>query len=87
MPIYSCCDAIARSPPFPMPSYRDSLHPWCIVRSFPNAHTLIVARFRRRSDAEAQLRALQRLIPAASFCIVFDAGQHFDGSETGGGDG
>jgi hypothetical protein len=70
-----------------MPSYRDSLHPWCIVRAFPNAHTLVVARFRRRSDAEAQLSALQRLIPAASFYVVFDAGQHFDGSETGGGDG
>jgi hypothetical protein len=64
--------------PFPMSSYRDSLHPWCIVRSFPNAHPLIVARFRRRSDAEAQLRALQRLMPTISFCIVFDARQHSD---------
>ncbi|NJL40559.1 MAG: hypothetical protein HC899_30305 [Leptolyngbyaceae cyanobacterium SM1_4_3] len=70
-----------------MPSYRDSLHPWCIVRAFPSAHTLVVARFRRRSDAEAQLRALQRLIPAASFCVVFDAGQYSDGSGTGGRDG
>ncbi|NJL40863.1 MAG: hypothetical protein HC833_17860 [Leptolyngbyaceae cyanobacterium RM1_406_9] len=61
-----------------MSSYRDSLHPWCIVRSFPSAHTLVVARFRRRNDAEAQLRTLQRLIPTASFCIVFDAGQQFD---------
>jgi hypothetical protein len=61
-----------------MSSYRDSLHPWCIVRSFPNAHTLIVARFRRRSDAEAQLRVLQHLMPTISFCIVFDAGQHSD---------
>ncbi|MBD2071802.1 hypothetical protein H6F93_30500 [Leptolyngbya sp. FACHB-671] len=64
-----------------MPSYRDSLHPWCIVRSFPDSHTLIVARFRRRSDAEAQLRTLQRLIPTASFCIVFDTGQHFDSAQ------
>ncbi|MBD1997797.1 hypothetical protein H6G00_14365 [Leptolyngbya sp. FACHB-541] len=64
-----------------MPSYRDSLHPWCIIRSFPNSHTLIVARFRRRSAAEAQLRTLQRLIPTVSFCIVFDAGQHFDSEQ------
>ncbi|WP_242050743.1 hypothetical protein [Oculatella sp. FACHB-28] len=75
-----------RSPLFPMPSYRDSLHPWCIVRSFPNAHTLVVARFRRRNDAEAQLRALQRLIPVATFCIVFDAGQRSDQPETEGED-
>jgi hypothetical protein len=69
-----------------MPSYRDSLHPWCIVRSFSNAHTLVVARFRRRNDAEAQLRALQRLMPTANFCIVFDAGQHSDQPETEGED-
>ncbi len=32
----------------------------------------IVARFRRRNDAEAHLQVLRRLMPDASFEIVFD---------------
>jgi hypothetical protein len=58
-----------------MSSYRDSLHPWCIAQCFPNARTVIIDRFRRRNDAEAQLKALCRLMPTATFCIVFDLGR------------
>jgi hypothetical protein len=32
----------------------------------------IVARFRRRSDAEAHSQALRRLIPSATFTIMFN---------------
>jgi hypothetical protein len=53
-------------------SYFDKLHPWCIVRHLPNLQNPIVARFRRRNDAEAHLQILQRLMPDAQFSIVFD---------------
>ena len=53
-------------------SYLDKLHPWCIVRHLPNLQNPIVARFRRRNDAEAHLQILQRLMPNAEFSIVFD---------------
>ena len=55
-----------------MSSYRDSLSPWCIIRSFPNARTIVVARFRRRSDAEVQLHTLHRLMPTVPLSIMFD---------------
>ncbi|MBN3958175.1 hypothetical protein [Nostoc sp. NMS8] len=52
-------------------SYIDKLHPWCIVRHFPSMQHQIVARFRRRSDAEAHSQALRRLMPA-TFTIMFN---------------
>jgi hypothetical protein len=38
----------------------------------PNAQTQIIARFRRRTDAEAQMRVLTRLNPAAIYQVMFD---------------
>ncbi|MEH2341242.1 MAG: hypothetical protein V7K22_06185 [Nostoc sp.] len=53
-------------------SYIDKLHPWCVVRHSPSMQHQIVARFRRRSDAEAHSQALRRLIPSATFTIIFN---------------
>jgi hypothetical protein len=53
--------------------YRNQLYPWCIVRLLPNAQMAIVARCRKRNDAEEHRRVLQRLVPSASFVIIFDA--------------
>jgi hypothetical protein len=53
-------------------SYRSTLHPWCIVRCLPNLPRVVVARLRRRTDAEAYLKCLQRLLPSATYVIVFD---------------
>ncbi len=53
-------------------TYFKRLHPWCIIRPLPNLQTPIVARFRRRNDAEAHLQILQRLIPTATYSIIFD---------------
>ncbi|NJO40461.1 MAG: hypothetical protein HC769_14265 [Cyanobacteria bacterium CRU_2_1] len=53
-------------------TYRDQLYPWCIVRSMPNAPPVVVARFRRPNDADAQLKLLRRMAPEASFTILFD---------------
>ncbi|MBD2343626.1 MULTISPECIES: hypothetical protein [Anabaena] len=53
-------------------TYLEKLSPWCIVRLLPNMQNRIVARFRRRSDAEAHLQVLRRLIPSVSFRLIFD---------------
>ncbi|MEH1922216.1 hypothetical protein [Nostoc sp.] len=55
-------------------TYLEKLSPWCIVRLKPNMQNQIVAHFRRRSDAEAHLQVLRRLIPGASFTIIFNLG-------------
>ena len=53
-------------------SYFEKLHPWCIIRHLPNMQNSVVARFRRRNDAEAHLQVLRRLIPSVTFTIIFD---------------
>jgi hypothetical protein len=45
-------------------SYLARLSSWCIVRKLPNLQSTI--------DAEAHLQILRRLMPDASFEIVFD---------------
>ncbi|ACC83971.1 hypothetical protein [Nostoc punctiforme] len=53
-------------------TYLEKLSPWCIVRLKPSMQNQIVARFRRRSDAEAHLQVLCRLIPSVSFTLIFN---------------
>jgi hypothetical protein len=52
-------------------TYHDRLHPWCIIRHLPKMQRVVVARFRRRNDAEAHLKVLQHMVPA-SYTIIFD---------------
>lgn len=54
-------------------AYRNRLHPWYIIQCLPNAQTEIIARFRRRNDAEAHRRTLKQLNPTALYEIIFDA--------------
>ncbi|MGH7999921.1 MAG: hypothetical protein ACREPR_10955 [Brasilonema sp.] len=53
-------------------TYLDKLNPWCIIRLQRNMQNQVVARFRRRSDAEAHLQVLRRLIPNVSFTLIFN---------------
>ncbi len=53
-------------------SYLQQIHPWCIIRPFPDMRTLIVGRFRRRVDAEEHLRILKQMMPTVPFQIMFD---------------
>ena len=53
-------------------AYKDQLHPWYIVRCLPQARSITVARFRRRSEAEAHLQILHRILPTATYTIMFD---------------
>ncbi|MGF1499304.1 MAG: hypothetical protein ACFB8W_21130 [Elainellaceae cyanobacterium] len=55
-------------------TYTEQLHSWCVVRSLPVSKPQIVARFRRRGDAEMHLKVVQRLSPGVVFGIVFDGG-------------
>jgi hypothetical protein len=55
-------------------SYHERLHPWCILRFLPKMKWLIVARFRRRNDAEGHLKALCHLDPTIEYEIAFDPG-------------
>ena len=52
-------------------AYNQLLHPWCIVQPLPHMQRRIVARFRRRNDADAHLGALCRLTPLAQYRVVF----------------
>ncbi|MBD2070297.1 hypothetical protein H6F93_22755 [Leptolyngbya sp. FACHB-671] len=53
-------------------TYLDQLHPWCIICLLPNMQHRVVARFRRRNDAEAHLRILRQNAPTLDYTIVFD---------------
>lgn len=53
-------------------SYKEQLSPWCIIRHLPNLQRIVVARFRRRNDAENHLRLIQQMCPHVSFSIIFD---------------
>jgi hypothetical protein len=55
-------------------SYRDRLAPWCIFCLLPHAQRKLVARLRRRSDAEECLKALQRMNPDYDYVLIFDPG-------------
>lgn len=58
-------------------TYYDRLHPWCIVRLLPQMQRTVVARFRRRNDAQAHLKILQQMNPGANYLIIFDSLDRF----------
>ena len=53
-------------------TYRASLHPWCIICHLPNAQTIIVARFRKRNDAESYLKTFKQVTPEAIYSLIFE---------------
>jgi len=53
-------------------AYNQLLHPWCVVQLLPHMQRRIVARFRRRNDADAHLKAMRRLSPSAQYTVMFD---------------
>ena len=67
-----CYSSVAHAVSAPT-AYSQQLHPWCIIQHLPEMQRRVVARFRRRNDADAHLRALHRLAPLAEYAIVFDA--------------
>jgi hypothetical protein len=55
-------------------TYFDQLHPWCIVHFLPNMQHRVVARFRKRNDADAHLRVLRQYARNVEYKVVFDTG-------------
>jgi len=53
-------------------TYYQQLHPWCIIQFLPDMQWLVVARCRRRNDAEAHLRILRKQALPFDYAIVFD---------------
>jgi hypothetical protein len=53
-------------------AYRDRLKRWAIARLLSHQQPVIVARFRKRSDAEGHLQFLRQQIPDGTFTILFD---------------
>lgn len=53
-------------------TYRDRLQPWCVIRYLPKMQRLTVARFSRRTDADAYQQVLQRLMPTIEHIVIFD---------------
>ena len=53
-------------------SYQQQLHPWCIILQLPQMQNRIVARFRRRNDADAHMRVLRQDNPPMQYSIIFD---------------
>ncbi len=54
-------------------TYRDKLHPWCVVWDGPDCRSVAVGRYRHRQDAEARVRTLGRQKPDSSYRLLFDA--------------
>jgi hypothetical protein len=52
--------------------YRDRLSPWCVIQQLPKLQNAIIARFRKRNDAEAYVKVLRQMNPAIVYEIVFD---------------
>ncbi|AFY71881.1 hypothetical protein Pse7367_3648 [Thalassoporum mexicanum PCC 7367] len=56
-----------------MTSYRDQLHPWCILLAITAKNAKLVSRFRRCHEAQAHIQALQRMNPEKTYKLVFDS--------------
>jgi hypothetical protein len=54
-------------------TYHDQLNPWVIHQELPNLQNQsVVARFRRRNDAESYLKLIKQMKPTAKYAISFD---------------
>ncbi|MDX2214628.1 MAG: hypothetical protein SFY66_15160 [Oculatellaceae cyanobacterium bins.114] len=54
-------------------TYQDQLSPWVIHQLLPNLNRRVVARFRRRTEAESYLKIVKQMRSTTQFLIAFDA--------------
>ncbi|HEY9621272.1 MAG TPA: hypothetical protein V6C78_12930 [Crinalium sp.] len=54
-------------------NYQEQLNPWVIHQLLPNLTSSTIARFRRRTEAEAYLKVVQQMRPNVEFAIAFEA--------------
>ncbi|MEA5578937.1 hypothetical protein [Anabaena sp. UHCC 0451] len=54
-------------------SYKNRLNGWAIARVVADQQRVIVARFRKRSDADGYIQHLRQIVPDSSFEMFFDS--------------
>lgn len=59
-------------------SYRERLSHWAVVRLLPNQQWIVVARFRKRSDADGHAQFLQQYLPPEQVRVVFELSEAED---------
>ncbi|MBF2027049.1 MAG: hypothetical protein IGS48_09830 [Oscillatoriales cyanobacterium C42_A2020_001] len=57
-------------------SYKDRLNRWAIARIKTDKTLEVVARFRRRSDADGHLRFFQQQSLNDQFIVIFEKQEH-----------
>lgn len=55
-------------------TYQEKLNPWTVQNQHPNLGQQVIARFRRRGEADAYLNAMQQMRPGLKLSVAF-AGQ------------
>ncbi len=55
-------------------TYQEKLNPWTVQNQHPNLGQQVIARFRRRGEADAYLNAMQQMRPSMRLSVAF-AGQ------------
>jgi hypothetical protein len=53
-------------------NYQDQLNPWVVHQLLPNLQQQALARFRRRNEADAYLKAMQQMRPYSRYAVVFE---------------
>ena len=52
--------------------YQQQLHPWCVIQLLPQMQRRVVARFRRRNEADAHMLVLHGQSLSMRYIIMFD---------------
>ncbi|MEB3211738.1 MAG: hypothetical protein VKL39_10295 [Leptolyngbyaceae bacterium] len=52
-------------------TYQEQLNPWTVQNQHPQMGQQVIARFRRRGDADAYLNTMQNLRPGLKLSVAF----------------
>lgn len=52
-------------------TYQEQLNPWTVQNQHPSLGQQVIARFRRRGEADAYLNAMQQMRPSMKLSIAF----------------
>lgn len=52
-------------------TYQEQLNPWMVQNQHPQLGQQIIARFRRRGEADAYLNAMQQMRPSMRLSVAF----------------
>ncbi len=52
-------------------TYQEQLSPWMVQQQLPNVENRVLARFRRRGDADAYLKLMKEMRPSLALSVIF----------------